>query len=92
MDAQTVYGWGALRHGDVPTENMGNSNPGPGMTVTHNVPTGFAVGNISTSHGAVYNNPLFIVLVLMLVVTGYLGMGFDFHLKRVGKTSTRIGS
>lgn len=38
-----------------------------------------------------HSNPLFWVLVLVLVVTGYLTVGFDFGLKKIVKAGAKIG-
>lgn len=93
MTAQEIYGFGVVQptgyDGPV-TENMGNHNPT--YQVTDNQPTGMAIAGVASGHHALgHHNPLFWVLILALVVTGYIGLGFDFSVKRVGKLATKVG-
>lgn len=91
--ASGVYGYGNI----LPTgydgpvsENMGNSNPT--YQVTDSAPSGATAGGVSYGHHSIgHTNPVFWVLVLALVVTGYIGLGFDFNIKNLFSTRTRVG-
>lgn len=93
MTASEVYGYGAVQptgwDGPV-TENVGNHNPT--YQVSDNSPNGMAVAGIGVGHSAYgHRNPLFWLLILALVVTGYVGLGFDFSIRNVGSEKLRVG-
>lgn len=73
------------------------------ISYTPAFPGGLAVANatdlgqqgipheIETKLGFGTSNPLFWVLVLVLIVTGYVTLGFNVGLKRVFKGGIKIG-
>lgn len=55
--------------------------------------TSKTTAGMGTGHSAVgWNNQLFWLLVLILIVIGYLGFAFDVGLKKVGEVRVAGGS
>jgi hypothetical protein len=91
--ANSTYGFGRIQptgyDGPV-SENMGNNNPT--YQVTENSPTGMTVGGIGVGHHSVgHSNPMFWFLILVLIFVGYIGLGFDFSVKNLFSTKTKVG-
>lgn len=65
-----------------------------GLAVANATDVGNGAGvphEVTKSLGLGTSNPLFWVLILVLVITGYLTVGFDFGLKKVFKGGLKIG-
>lgn len=81
MDAQTFYGVTLRGQASTAVDSVGPSAQTVGGPISN--PTHF---NLGTS------NPLFWLLVLLLIVIGYLGFLFDFSLKRVVSGNLAVGN
>ena len=57
----------------------------PMTDIGDNVPSG-----VLPKLGIGFQNPLFWVLILFLIITGYLSIGFDLGLKKIG--NLKIGT
>lgn len=67
----------------VPTYSVADNQSDPESTIP----------NLSLGHGSIgHTNPLFWVLVVVLIVTGYIGFLFDFDFKKVGAVKIGVGS
>lgn len=49
------------------------------------------VQQVTAKLGLGHQNPLFWLLILLLIVTGYLTLGFDFGVKKIGKIGASLG-
>lgn len=55
--------------------------------------TSKTTGGVGTGHTALgWNNQLFWLLLLVLIIVGYLGFAFDVSLKRVGEVRVAGGN
>jgi hypothetical protein len=88
--AQSLYGYAVRKGGYLPE--------GPVLTDVASTreintsATGKTVGGMNLVHHALgWQNPLFWVLILALVIVGYLTFLFDIGVKNVGKEKLELG-
>lgn len=80
MNAYTAYGYSGLMpsRADVAPETQTGTGIGIPAGAIPKLPLG-------------WNNPLFWLLVLFLIFSGYLYGGFSIGLKRIGSNTVKIG-
>ena len=78
MTASSTYGF--------KRRDVGQAN------VMGNEPSAMTVGGIQMGHHTLLNNPVFWLLVFILIIVGYIGFMFDFSVKRLGEVKVGAGS
>lgn len=100
--ADTAYGYNTAAsypgggYRDVMSQRVGENdvNRIPTYTVADNrADPGATIPNLSLGHGSLgHTNPMFWVLIILLLVAGYIGFGFDLDIKRLADIKAGFGS
>lgn len=68
----------------IPTYSVSNSGQPDNMAT---------MPNLGIGHGSIgHQNPLFWLLLILLVITGYIGFAFDFDFKKIGEAKVGFGN
>jgi hypothetical protein len=63
-----------------------------GLAVGHSTATGDSMPHeIAETFGFGSSNPLFWLLILLLILTGYFTLGFNVGLKKIAKAGFKVG-
>ena len=100
--ADSAYGYNTAAsypgggYRDVMSQRVGENdvNRIPTYTVADNrADPSATIPNLSLGHGSMgHTNPMFWVLVILLLVTGYIGFGFDLDISKLADVKAGFGN